>query len=143
MGLLNGIFGKDAASQPLSGLLDGLGADDNDLITAAMSLLQQYGGLSGVLDLLRRKGLGQQAESWIGTGPNMEVSGEQLEQAFGPSTMGDIASQLGTPKSETSPALARILPEVVDRLTPDGSIPDNHDDLISQGLAMLRGGDNA
>ncbi len=147
MGLLNGIFGNDAASQssgPLGGLLDGLGGeDDNDLITAAMSLLQQYGGLSGVLDLLRRKGLGQQAESWIGTGPNMEVSGEQLEQAFGPSTIGDIASQLGTPKSETSLALARILPEIVDRLTPDGKIPENHDDLISRGLAMLRGGDNA
>ena len=144
MGLLDGIFGKGASasqqtSNPLNGLLGG--EDDNELITAAMSLLQQYGGLSGVLDLLRRKGLGQQAESWIDTGPNMAVSGEQVEQAFGRSTIGDIASQLGTPQGETSSALARILPVLVDRLTPDGHIPENHNDLISQGLALLRGDD--
>ena len=144
MGLLDGIFGKaGSASQHSSGPLGDLlgGEDDYDLVTAAMSLLQQYGGLSGVLDLLRRKGLGQEAESWVDTGPNMAVSGEQLEQAFGRSTIGDIASQLGTSQGETSSALARILPDLVDRLTPDGNIPDNHNDLISQSLAILRGDD--
>ena len=147
MGLLDGIFGKaGSASQhssgPLGDLIGPLGGEDGyDLVTAAMSLLQQYGGLSGVLDLLRRKGLGQQAESWIDTGPNMAVSGEQVEQAFGRSTIGDIASQLGTPQGETSSALARILPVLVDRLTPNGHIPENHNDLISQGLALLRGDD--
>jgi uncharacterized protein YidB (DUF937 family) len=147
MGLLDGIFGKagstsQQSSGPLCDLLGGLGGEDGyDLVTAAMSLLQQYGGLSGVLDLLRRKGLGQEAESWVDTGPNMAVSGEQLEQAFGRSTIGDIASQLGTSQGETSSALARILPDLVDRLTPDGHIPDNHNDLISQSLAILRGDD--
>ena len=144
MGLLDGIFGKaGSASQHSSGPLGDLlgGEDGYDLVTAAMSLLQQYGGLSGVLDLLRRKGLGQEAESWVDTGPNMAVSGEQLEQAFGRSTIGDIASQLGTSQGETSSALARILPDLVDRLTPDGNIPDNHNDLISQSLAILRGDD--
>jgi len=146
MGILNGLTGNAGSSQqslnPLGGLLGSLsGSGNSGLVTAAMSLLQQHGGISGVLDLFRSEGMGQQVQSWVGRGPNEEVSGAQVEQAFGSSAIGDVASKLGMSPGETGSSLARVLPEVVDRLTPDGEVPDNQHDLISRGLSMLRGGD--
>ena len=101
----------------------------------------KYGGLSGLLALFRSKGLGQQVESWIADGPNMEVSGEQMEQAVGSPSIDSIAKQLHLTHGEARDDIARVLPQVVDRLTPDGEVPENDNDLISRGLSMLRGGD--
>jgi len=145
MGLLDGIRGKsgftEVSSNPLTGLLGSLGGGGSGIVAAAMSLLQQHGGLSGVLDLFRSKGLGQQAESWVSDGPNMEVSPQQVEQTFGGDKIDRIASQLHLTRGEASADIANILPEVVDRLTPEGKIPDDENDLITRGLTMLRGGD--
>jgi uncharacterized protein YidB (DUF937 family) len=70
----------------------------------------------------------------------MAVSGDQLQEAFGGSAFGNIASQLGMPQSQASSAMAQILPELINQLTPNGQIPDNADDAISRGLSMLRAG---
>lgn len=143
MGLLNGMLGKSDSSNPLGSLLGGLGSagGNSNLIAIAMSLFERHGGLSGVLDLFRSKGLGQQAESWVSTGPNMDISGEQLEQVFGGGTFENIAAQLGMSQGDARNSMAQALPALVDRLTPDGKVPDNENDLISRGLAMLRGGE--
>src|SRR5262249_55151948 len=105
---------------------------------AAMTLLQQSGGLGGLLQQLQSSGLGAQADSWVGTGANMAVSGDEFHQALGPQ-LGNIASQLGMSQGQASSAMAQILPELINQLTPNGRIPDNSSDLISQGLSMLRG----
>ena len=110
------------------------------MLAAAMSLLQENGGLSGVLDMFRGKGMTQEADSWVGTGPNVGVSADQVKQVFGGSTLSNLATQMGTSQSQTSSLLAQILPELINTLTPEGQVPENHDDLISQGLSLLRRG---
>jgi uncharacterized protein YidB (DUF937 family) len=153
MGLLDTILGSVAGSvlsgsqsaqggNPLDTLKGSLGAGNqirsNDLLGAVMSLVQQNGGLPGVINMLRNSGLGQQADSWVGTGPNAAVSGEQITQAFGGSGIGNLAAQLGTSQGTASSILSQILPELVNQLTPDGQIPHNHSDILSKGLELLR-----
>jgi uncharacterized protein YidB (DUF937 family) len=103
-------------------------------------MLQQNGGLTGALEKLRGSGLGAQADSWVGTGANMAVSPDQLHQAFGGSALNDVASQLGFSQSQAGSAMAQILPELINQLTPNGQMPDDAGDLLARGLSMLRGG---
>lgn len=152
MGLLDGILSNVAGSvlsggqaqggSPLDALVNSLGAGNQkggaDLLGAVMALVQQNGGLPGVIDKLRASGLGEQADSWVGTGQNASVSGDQLTHAFGDTGLGNLAAQLGTSNGQAGSVLSQILPELVNQLTPNGQIPDNHNDLISQGLALLR-----
>jgi uncharacterized protein YidB (DUF937 family) len=155
MGLLDGILsqfvgpaigGQGAqtqASDPLSAILGSLGggnqAQGGNLLAAAMSMLQQGGGLSSVLDQFRGNGMAAHADSWIGTGANMGLSGDQVQQVFGGSALGNIASQLGMSQGQASSAMAQILPELINQLTPGGQLSGNHDDIISKGLSLLRG----
>ena len=151
MGLLDGILGgvvgsalgntsMGGAQNPLGALLGSLGGGQSqgaNLLTAAMSLLQQNGGLNGVLDNFRQSGMAQHADSWVGTGANIGISGDQLQQVLGSSSIGNVASQLGMSNGQASSAMAQLLPELINQLTPDGQIPSDHGDLLSKGLAML------
>jgi uncharacterized protein YidB (DUF937 family) len=102
-----------------------------------MTLLQQSGGIGGALKQLQNSGLGAQADSWVGTGANMAVSENDVHHAFGPA-IGNLASQLGMSPGQASSAMAQILPELINQLTPQGRIPDDSGDVIAQSLAMLR-----
>ena len=153
MGLLDGIVGNvlgsasgpggmPNAQNPLGALLGSLGGGRGQsagLLMAAMSLLQQNGGLPGVLNNFRQSGLGEHADSWVGTGSNMPLSPDQLQQALGSQSIGNIASQLGMSQGQAGSAMAQILPELINQFTPDGQVPGNHADLISKGLSMLTG----
>jgi uncharacterized protein YidB (DUF937 family) len=154
MGLLDDILGglagsalggqSTAGSNPLGAILSGLASGNQsqsgNLLAAAMSMLQQNGGLANVLEMFRGSGMGQQADSWVGTGANMALSGDQLQQVLGGSAVSNIASQLGMSNGQASSAMAQILPELVNQLTPGGQLPDDSTDILSRGLAMLRGG---
>lgn len=131
------------ASDPLSTILNavtgGNRARGASLLAIVLALVQQSGGLDGILDAFRRSGMSRQADSWVSTGPNVGISAEDLQQAVNGSTLSPFASQLGMSNSQASSVLAQILPELVNQLTPQGTLPDNHSDLISQGLTLLRG----
>jgi uncharacterized protein YidB (DUF937 family) len=143
MGSATGATGQQAAD-PLGSILASLAGGNQQqtgsLLAAAMSMLQQSGGLGGALDKLRSSGLGAQADSWVGTGANMPISPDQLQQAFGGSALGNIASQLGLSQGHAGSAMAQILPELINQLTPNGQMPDNAGALLSRGLSMLRAG---
>ena len=154
MGLLDGILenvvgsiltGGQAtrATDPLSAILNavtgGNRAQGGSLLAVALALMQQSGGLDGILDVFRRSGMSRQADSWVSPGSNVGISAEDLQQALGGSTLSHFAEQLGMSHSQASSVLAQILPELVNQLTPQGTLPDNHNELISQGLAFLRG----
>src|SRR5262245_61047136 len=109
----------------------------NLLLQLALSLLQQNGGLEGVLGKLRQGGLGQQADSWVSTGQNMNISADQLQQIFGSSTMRDLASRLGVREDQAGSAMAQMLPDVINNLTPQGQVPENSNDEIADGLSAL------
>jgi len=74
--------------------------------------------------------------SWISTGENQPVSGQQMEQAFGGNIIQDIAQKLGISGADVSSGLAAMLPKVIDGLTPEGKVPEGG--LLDQGLDFLK-----
>src|SRR6185369_14816026 len=103
----------------------------------ALSMLQQNGGVEGVLGKFRQGGLAQHADSWVSTGQNMNISADQLQQVFGSSTISDLASRVGMPADHAGSAMAQMLPDIINRLTPQGQVTENSNDEISQGLSAL------
>ncbi len=139
MGLLDGVLGN-----LVGGLLGGQPAQgaqaQGSLLQVALQLLQQNGGIQGMLGKFDQAGLGQQAQSWIGTGQNLPIDANAISQIFGQGQIGQIAQQLGITHEEAAGQLAHALPQVVDKLTPQGQVPENHSDLVNQALAILQGG---
>lgn len=85
------------------------------------------GGLGGLIGALTQGGLGNAANSWVGTGQNMPVSAEELQSALnsggGGGLLGQLAQQAGMSTGDAANGLSQILPDLVDKLTPDGQIP--------------------
>ncbi len=81
------------------------------------------GGLGGLLDKLQKGGLGDAANSWLGTGQNKPVSPGQLGSALGPDIIKTLAQRSGLSEEEITRQLSQILPGVVDKLTPQGRLP--------------------
>lgn len=151
MGLLDGLLGnlagaasggnaEGAAQTPLNALLGGLAGGDarGALLSAAVALFQQHGGLPGVLELLRSHGLTQQVESWLGNGPAAAVSAEQIQQVFGSASLHELAGKLGVQDGEAGSLLARFLPDLVRQFGAQGAADGQGGDLLSQGLNLLR-----
>ena len=89
---------------------------------------------------MEKAGYGSQGQSWIGTGQNEGISPDMLSQIFGQGQLQDIASQLGMSQDQAASSLAQALPQVVDRMTPSGAIPDDGDDLVARTLRELQMG---
>jgi uncharacterized protein YidB (DUF937 family) len=96
----------------------------------------QSGGLQGLLEGFKQKGLGDVVSSWISTGKNQPVSPNQVQQALGQGQIQQIAQKLGLDSSLVSQGLSKILPQVVDKLTPTGSLPA--EDKLGEGLSSLK-----
>ena len=82
------------------------------------------GGLGGLLEQLQRTGFREQADSWVSPGANRPISPDAVSQIFGKDGLETIARQAGLSPDEASHGLSELLPEVVDRMTPDGQVPD-------------------
>jgi uncharacterized protein YidB (DUF937 family) len=80
-------------------------------------------GLNDVLQRLEGAGLGHVAQSWVGTGPNQQISPQDLHRALGDEQVQDMARQSGMSASQLLPLLAQALPTIVDRMTPNGQVP--------------------
>ena len=141
MGLLDGLLGQMMGGG--GGQLPMGAQAQNPLLQIVLQMLQQNGGLSGVLGKMQQAGYGEQAQSWIGTGQNMPIDAGALSQIFGQGDLGQLAQQLGISREEASGGLAQMLPDVVDRMTPAGQIPDNQSDLVNEALAILQKGRGA
>ena len=102
----------------------GLSSDKAGGLLAALLGLMTTGGFSGFLDRFRSAGLGDTVNSWITTGDNTPLSGEQLESALGEDTITSLANQSGVDRATATSAMATMIPSVVDTLTPDGEVPD-------------------
>src|SRR5262245_6095298 len=82
------------------------------------------GGLGGLLGPLQRNGFREQADSWVSRGANKPISPDAMSQIFGKDGLEAIARQAGVSPDDASHGLSELLPEVVDRVTPDGAVPD-------------------
>jgi uncharacterized protein YidB (DUF937 family) len=96
------------------------------LLQAALSMLAnngQTGGLSGLVERFQEAGLGNAVSSWIGTGQNVPITGAQVQQALGEGQLQQISEESGLPQNEAADSLSEMLPNLVDKLTPAGHIP--------------------
>lgn len=115
------------------------GGKNNDLLSSVMGLIGgQEGGLNGLVSQFASNGLGDLIESWIGTGENKSISTEQLTNALGADKISELASKLGTDSDSILSQLKDVLPQAVDKLTPNGNVSDS-DDLLSKETDLLKG----
>jgi uncharacterized protein YidB (DUF937 family) len=122
-GLLKNVFsGQDAQGGMLESIM-------------AILKSSESGGAEGLLNTFNEKGLGEVMSSWIGTGENLPISSEQIQQVLGSDQVQQIAEKLGVSADDASSGLAEMFPQIVDKLTPDGSLPTQ--DLLHQGLGMI------
>lgn len=122
IGSLGGSPGTAGQGNPqagLGGLLGGLGGGGLGGLLG--------GGLGELMESFRQQGQGDVAESWVGTGPNKPIAPDQLEQAIGPDALATLTQQTGLSREELLSRLSTTLPEVVDKVTPDGRLPDATD----------------
>jgi uncharacterized protein YidB (DUF937 family) len=118
----------------------GLGDKAGNLVTSLLNLItdQSQGGFGGFLDRFKRADLGSVSDTWVGSGANTFLSGEQVESALGTETTGEMARLAGLDADVARAALGRIIPGVVDQLTPDGIVPTEND-LLSRIGSYLSG----
>lgn len=143
MGLLDELLGAATGSIGGTGVGAGTGGGggaQQALLQAAMHMIGNpaNGGLSGLIGKLNGAGLGPAVSSWVGTGANHPVSGDQLASALGPDQMNELAAKSGLPTGAAAGHLAQILPALIDHLTPNGQVPADHS-LVQSALGMLRG----
>ncbi|WP_194904005.1 YidB family protein [Catenulispora rubra] len=96
------------------------------------------GGISGVFNKLKTSNISEQFQSWVGKGENKPVSADQLTQALGNEHIAKIAEQTGSTPQQTAQQLAQQLPQMVDKATPDGSMPDPA--TLKQQMSSMTGG---
>lgn len=138
MGLFDQLAGQAIDMLGSEGARAGAAAGQSDLLASVMDLINQHGGLQGLLQKFQESGLQEQVVSWIGSGVNAQVSGEQVQGALGADTIGQIAAKLGMAPEAASGGLAALLPQLIDHLTPNGQVPEGND-LMAQGLNLLKG----
>ena len=161
MGLLDSILGAVAGSQQaqagngeVGGGLGGLGnignllsmvASNPQLLQAIVGMLSNdgaQGGLAGLTQKFQQAGLGDVMGSWIGTGQNQPISGDQLSDVLGSDAISGLAEKLGVNPSVAADQLSTILPGLIDQLTPQGQTPvgglGNSGDLMGMLGRLLR-----
>jgi uncharacterized protein YidB (DUF937 family) len=79
--------------------------------------------LRDLLDCFRQNGQWERAQSWIAAGPNRPIAPHELAQALGEERVSWLIQETAIPKDELMAGLGRALPELVDKLTPDGCVP--------------------
>jgi len=131
MGLLDSVVGALAGGQP---------GGNKALLETVMQLINnpQTGGLAGLIQSFQQGGLGNIVNSWVSTGANLPVSAEQIRDVLGKAQLQGLAAQLGVSPEQASGNLAELLPQLVDKLTPNGQVPQGGD-LMAQGLDLLKG----
>lgn len=132
MGLLDKITGGLKGSLSGGGAAGGLMESIQGLLTSS-----ETGGIDGLVNKFKAKGLGDTISSWIGTGENKPISGVQIQQVLGQDTIKKFADKAGISTDEISKKLAGTLPQVIDKLTPNGKLPEGG--KIAEGLNMLKG----
>ncbi len=106
------------------GLFDGVlgGAIGAEMATVVNRMIEQPGGLQGLVNEFKQKGFGDKIQSWIGNGPNQAISPSEVHQVVGSQTLQDLASKYGMSSDDLAAKLSQILPTAVDKVTPNGMV---------------------
>lgn len=119
-----GLFDEVMAVTGLSG------SPQDQQHAGALSAIMEYvnspqvGGISGLQKMFQDKGLGGIVSSWIGTGQNLPISADQLQSVLHSGALQQVAQKAGIDPSQLTSMMSTLLPHVVDKLTPNGQVPD-------------------
>jgi uncharacterized protein YidB (DUF937 family) len=123
----------------LFGLLTGNGNLQNQLMQSVGNIITQHGGIDGIVQKFTAHGLGDQAQQWVGTGPNPPITGDHIQQVLGNDVVQKVAGHLGIDTSHAANGIAALLPAMIDKLTPQGQSVSGS--ALTSGLAnLLKGG---
>ena len=152
MGLLDGILKQLGGAR--GGQAGGLGSlaeiimKNPQLVSAAISMLNPKdtsvgggGGLGDVIGAFNKGGLADVMSSWVGGGPNKPVDPGALANVLGPEILGQFAQKAGIGKADAGAALASVLPELINHITPQGQVPEGNalDGVLGSLLGQLGG----
>ena len=107
------------------------------MLDGVLGMINQSGGIGGLAQSFRDKGLGGLMDSWISTGQNLPISTDQIQQVLGNEQIAALAAKLGIPHDQIAAHLSELLPQVIDKLTPGGQVPVGG--ALDRALAMLKG----
>jgi uncharacterized protein YidB (DUF937 family) len=113
-----------------------------DMLNAVLGMLADDGngpGIEGLVERFREAGFSHVIESWIAWGRNLPISPEDLQQVLGTEAIDDVAEQLGLSHRETAERLSQMLPYVVDKLTPQGGMPEEGLGDMGQLMGRMAG----
>ena len=155
MGLLDSVLGAVTGGQQAQagsgGGMGGLGGIGGliGMVTSNPQLMQAltgmlsneggHGGLGGLMAKFQQAGLGDAAKSWVSSGENHAVTGDQMTSALGSDTISDLAAKLGVSHGEAAGSLASMLPGLIDKLTPHGEAPAGGLGSAGDLMGMLGG----
>lgn len=129
MSLLDSILGTSSGSN----------TDAGGFSSIVGNLLTQHGGLGGLVEKFQYSGLGEVVQSWISTGHNLPISPDQLQSVLGNEQVAALASKMGIDPQQAAQQLSTYLPQIVDKLTPNGEMPANGDTDIMGSLGKMFG----
>jgi uncharacterized protein YidB (DUF937 family) len=132
MGFLEDMAGKELSSM--------LSSNSNPLAAGVMQMINnQPGGLSGLIQQFHDKGMGGLVSSWVGTGQNLPISADQIQHVLGSEQVKELAAKAGISPDVVSSHLSELLPMLVDKLTPNGQVPQTStSSLLEDGMGMLK-----
>lgn len=141
MGILDTVLGviKSQAANSAAPGAAAPGNGDSNLLESVIGMLSdpQSGGLSGLVEKIAAGGLADQVASWVGTGKNLPVTAEQIQEVLGSSFVKGLAEKMGINTADVAGSLSSMLPQIIDKLTPDGEVPGDNK-LLEIGLAGLK-----
>jgi uncharacterized protein YidB (DUF937 family) len=129
MGLFDSVAGA---------VLGKLGGEEGSMAQVAIDLFNQNGGVEGIINKFKENGLAQQAASWVGTGDNLSITPEQVASVLGEGAIADMAAKVGLTPEMISSRIAEHLPNIVDKLTPNGEVSGESGNLLNTVLGMLK-----
>lgn len=100
------------------------GAVGATIASVAKDYIAKQGGLQAVVSQFEQHGLGDTVKSWVGTGGNLPISGEQISKVLGGGTLASLAEKFGVSSDVVNNQLAEHLPQVIDKMTPNGTIDE-------------------
>ena len=119
-------------------LTKALGSCSNPLSSGLLQMIQnQPGGLQGLMQNFHEKGFGAIATSWVSSGQNIPISADQIHQVLGSDQVKALAAKCGISPDVASGAIAQLLPGIVDKLTPNGQVPE-HSNVMEMVGGLLQ-----
>jgi uncharacterized protein YidB (DUF937 family) len=103
----------------------GLGGLLGQVLGGGADTARGGGGLGALLGQLEQAGFGDQVRSWVGTGRNEPIAPSAIERVFGGGALAEIAQRAGVSQTDAANGLSQLMPELVDRMTPNGQLPEN------------------